>query len=214
MRDIFTTALEVKEINETGTFVGLGSVYGNVDSYNDIVEKGAFDKSLATGRKVKMLWQHRQDTPIGIFTKTMSNDNGLYVEGQLNLQTKKGAEAYALLKQGALDGLSIGYVTKDFSVDTQRKARIIKEAELYEISLVTFPANEAATVMGVKSINEMLPKDIERTLRDTFNLSQQQVKAFMAMGYKGLTQRDVEQVSQRDAGESKQLADLLRSFIK
>lgn len=203
MKNSFCTQLELKAITDEGTFTGFASVYDIVDSDNDIIKSGAFAESLGR-RKVKMLWQHRQDKPIGIFTSVKENGGTLEVEGQLNLKTKLGAEAYELLKQGAIDGLSVGFMTKESEYDKERGVRVITKADLYETSLVTFPANEAAKIFAVKSFNELAPKEVEAKLRDEFDLSREQAKAFMAKGYSAVSQREVddqEDDSQREAGE-------------
>lgn len=143
---------ELKAMNTAsdGTFEGYGSIFGNVDSYSDIVLPGAFAASIVENGKPKMLWQHRSDMPIGVFTECREDSRGLYVKGQLALGVQAGAEAYELLKLGALDGMSIGYATEDYSMDEVQRVRKLKKVRLYEVSLVTFPANAAATVTGVK----------------------------------------------------------------
>jgi HK97 family phage prohead protease len=144
--------LNVKATGDDGSFEGYGSVFGNVDSYGDIVDKGAFTKTLHDrGNKVKLLWQHDSTQPIGVFTSLSEDSVGLKFTGQLNLDVQKGAEAYSLLKQGALDGMSIGYCPIQWSVDSKDASIThLNEVMLFEISLVTFPANEEATVSSVK----------------------------------------------------------------
>lgn len=201
MADKFVTKLEIKELTQAGTFSGMASVYGIIDSDNDIIQAGAFSESIAR-RKVKMLWQHDRDEPIGIFTKIEERGNILYVEGELAMGVEQADAAYILLKQGAVDGLSVGFVTKEYDYDVDSNVRTITKAELYEVSIVTFPANEAAKITNVKSFQELLPKDVERALRKEFNLSQSEAKAFMAKGYSAVKQCDVaentEDESQRD----------------
>ncbi len=145
--------LRVKDVGEDGTISGYGSVFGVVDSYGDIVVKGAFAKTLAErADKARLLWQHRSDSPIGKFTDLHEDANGLHFTASLNLKVQRGLEAYEHLKHGDIDGMSIGFVTMQDEVDTaNNNVRLIKEAKLYEISLVTFPANEEATVTSVKS---------------------------------------------------------------
>lgn len=167
MSEIKNLNIEIKEVSESGVFSGYGSVFGNVDSYGDVVDKGAFTRTLKNRNSpVKLLWQHRGDEPIGVFTEIVQDDKGLSVKGQLNLEVQRGKEAYSLLRQGALDGLSIGYATvKDKIVNG---VRFLKEVKLYEISLVTFPANEAAQVNSVKndfnSLFDTLNEEQKRTV--------------------------------------------------
>ncbi len=148
--------VEIKEINEDGTFSGYGSVFGVKDSYNDIVEKGAFTKTLNERKNVKLLWQHDQREPIGIFTKMYEDDNGLVVEGKIAMDVQRGKEAHTLIKMGAVDGLSIGYSTITSKFDKKSNIRFLKELKLYEVSIVTFPANEAATVTSMKTENTQM----------------------------------------------------------
>lgn len=169
-------ALDLKEaqLQADGTFTGYGSVFGEVDSYNEQTKKGAFAKSLknwtAKGKLPNMLWQHRSDQPIGIWTSMAEDAKGLKIDGQLALDTVKGAEAYALLKMGALDGLSIGYVATKWEEDTKTNVVTLTEIDLWEVSLVTFPANSSARIDGVKNMLEhgKLPslKEFEEYLRE------------------------------------------------
>lgn len=147
-------AFQVKAVDEEGVFSGYASVFGLVDSWQDIVVKGAFtatlDKWAAEKRLPAMLWQHRQAEPVGIYTLMREDDVGLYVEGRLALKTARGAEAYELMKMGAISGLSIGYVSRDDSYDRVTGVRSLKAVDLYEVSVVTMPACDAARVSSVK----------------------------------------------------------------
>lgn len=147
--------LAIKSLAEDGTFYGYASVFGALDSQNEIVEVGAFKRSLAEsatrGVAPAMLWMHDPTIPIGLWVSLSEDKNGLRVEGRLALGTQKGREAYELLKMGALTGLSIGYRVLRSRLDAKRKVRILTDVELFEISLVTFPANDAARVSAVKS---------------------------------------------------------------
>lgn len=104
-------ALQVKALGADGTFAGYASVFDIVDNQKDIMIKGAFSATLKQGAgAVKLLWQHQQDEPIGVFERMFEDSVGLYVEGRLLLDVQKANEAYALLKAGAVSGLSIGYL--------------------------------------------------------------------------------------------------------
>ena len=190
---------EIKSISDSGAFTGYGSVFGVKDSYSDIVIKGAFTNSLnqwkEKGRLPALLWQHKMDEPIGYYTKMIEDDNGLYVEGQLLIDDDPLAKrAYAHMRAKSLSGLSIGYVLNDYDYDSEKGAFILRDIDLWEVSVVTFPANDEARIDNVKSIFESgdipPPKEIERVLRDV-GLSRTQSKAFMAEGYSSLKQRDV-----------------------
>ncbi len=143
--------LQVKSLDAAGRFAGYASVFDVVDSQKDIILRGAFAETLK-GRvgDIKMLWQHQQDEPIGIFERMFEDKNGLYVEGKLLLDVARAKEAYALLKEGAIGGLSIGYSPIKYRRDERTGVRLLSAVELWEISLVTFPANEAAKITVVK----------------------------------------------------------------
>lgn len=188
-------AFELKAINDDGTFEGYGSVFGVKDSYDEVVELGAFSESLAThkskGTMPALLWQHRGGEPIGVYTGMEEDNVGLKVSGKLALKTVKGAEAYELLKMKAISGLSIGFVSREDSFDRVSRVRTLKKVDLWEVSLVTFPANDAARVQGVKSIEELPTiRDAESYLRDS-GLSRTEARAFIAR-VKSLGQRDAE----------------------
>ena len=203
---------EVKS-DAKGIFTGYGSIFGNEDQGNDIVQKGAFTKSLAErpASKVKMLFQHKTDEPIGVFTEIYEDQKGLFVKGQLAMGTQKGRETYELLKMGALDGMSIGFKAdpqKQGYNENKRGIRTLKEVDLMEISLVTFPMNEEAMVQSVKGNSKSI-RDWEKILRDAGGLSRTEAK----IGAKALA----ESLNQRDADENKQLVALLHkvaSIIK
>ena len=174
--------VELKALDESkGTFKGYGSVFGVIDSYKEVVDKGAFSESLKTKRPA-LLWQHNRNAPIGIYTSVKEDDHGLLLEGELNLETQQGREAYALLKQGALDGLSIGFMPLVEEVDKQSGIIHIKKLRLMEVSIVTFPANEDATVDSVKSAPDTI-RDFERFLRDG-GYSQKDAEYIAANGYR------------------------------
>ena len=197
---------EVKANDDKGTFTGYGSIFGNEDQGSDIMQKGAFTKSLINRpvSKVKMLYQHKTDEPIGVFTEMYEDSKGLFVKGQLAMGTQKGREAYELLKMGALDGMSIGFRAdpdKQGYNENKRGTRTLKEVDLMEISLVTFPMNERALIENVKASQKSI-REWEKILREVGSLSRTEAK----IGAKALS----ESLSQRDAGDdNKQLATLI-----
>lgn len=146
--------LECKADEATRRLSGYASVFGNVDSYNDIVAKGAFSRTLQAKQKIPMLWQHDSSDVVGVFDVMEERPKGLYVEGTI-ADTSMGEDAYKLLKMGAITGLSIGYSVKKYSVDQKKGMRTLEDVELYEVSLVTFPANEKAQVLNVKSADSI-----------------------------------------------------------
>lgn len=128
---------------------GYASLFGAPDQGGDVVEKGAYDKSLkaleSAGRNVKMLWQHDPTEPIGIWDEIREDSRGLYVKGRLLDSVSRAREAAALIEAGAIDGLSIGYKTVRATRDDQGLRRL-SEVDLWEVSLVTFPMLPQARV--------------------------------------------------------------------
>ena len=147
---------------------GYASLFGDEDRGGDIVEKGAYAASLkrltAEGRHVKMLWQHDPAQPIGVWDEVREDDKGLYVKGRLLETVERAREAAALIAANAIDGLSIGYRTLK-AVKNDKGRRLLKELELWEVSLVTFPMLPSARV-GAKG--GTLETDILRELAATF----------------------------------------------
>lgn len=191
---------EVKSVNDAGEFEGYGSVFGVQDTYGDVVIAGAFKDSLQRwsekGRLPALLWQHKMDEPIGIYTEMSEDNNGLALKGRLLIDDDPLAKrAHAHMKAGSLTGLSIGYILKEREYDKEKNVFLLKEIDLWEVSVVTFPANDEARVSDVKSAfaRGEIPsqKQIERVLRDV-GLSRNQAKAFMSEGYSALPQRDVD----------------------
>lgn len=185
---------EVKTIQEDGLFSGYGSVFNLKDSYNEIVAPGAFISSLATqrqaGKMPAMLWQHRAAEPIGVYTDMQEDSIGLHVSGQIALKTVRGLEAYELLKMKAISGLSIGFTTREDSYDKVSGVRTLKQVDLWEVSLVTFPANDAARVNGIKNVEKIESlKDAEDYLRDSYGFSRAGAVALISR-IKSLWQRD------------------------
>lgn len=170
-RKSIDVGFQVKAVSDDGVIEGYGSVFGVRDSYSDIVAAGAFKASLAAhksaGTMPALLWQHRSDEPIGVWKSMSEDEKGLAVVGQLAMDTVRGREAHSLLKMGALNGLSIGFYSKEWKYDTENDVRTLTEVDLWETSLVTFPANQAARVTAVKSIESIESiRDVEQMLRD------------------------------------------------
>lgn len=180
MRDYLDIPFKIKAVSEDGLFSGYGSVFGVVDSYQEVVAAGAFKESLDS-RMPALLWQHRSGEPIGVYTTVKEDNIGLYLEGKLALKTARGAEAYELLKMGAISGLSIGFVTREDSYDRVTGVRTLKKVDLWEVSLVTFPANDSARVANVKSIESIKSlSEAEAYLREAGGLSKGEAVAMLA----------------------------------
>lgn len=182
----------------TGEFKGYGAVFGNVDSHGDIIEPGAFKQSLSEwkskGRLPAMKLMHgaalnpfADDLPVGKWTVMAEDTRGLYVEGKLSgLDTDLGRRIHGLMKDGALDGLSIGYNVKQFvpgvGDDVRRR---LEHVNLREVSLVDEPSNERARVTAVKAASEIKTiREFEQFLRDVGGYSNTAAKAIASGGFK------------------------------
>lgn len=197
----------LKAIGEDGTFSGYGSVFGVVDHDDDIIVKGAFAKSLAAhklqGTRPVMAWQHDTRQIPGVWEEFTEDDYGLFLKGRLlKDDVALGREAYALLKAGAISGLSVGMRTVVDEYDRATSIRTIKEAELWEVSLVTFPANDLARVESVKSISDVT--GLERFLRDAGGISRKDAREVIHRVKSSL----------RDAGNQDELASIIEQNIQ
>lgn len=150
---------DLKAVSEDGVFSGIASTYGNTDRGGDLILKGAFAKTLAEGGPTRpLLWQHDPDSPIGL-CELKDSDAGLLVDrGTILRQLEDGTKAYETMKAGIVKGLSIGYEAMQWEYQQPSSPdawpiRILKEVKLWEVSVVTFPMNEAATVTSVKSVD-------------------------------------------------------------
>lgn len=185
--------IDSKGMGNSGEFSGYASVFGNEDQGRDIIVEGAFDQSLeqfkSGTRKPKMLWQHDPSQPIGVWEMMSSDSKGLWMKGRILTEISRGAEAYVLMKEKAVDGLSIGYKPLDYSYDKNAKGdaiRKLNKVDLWETSVVTFPMNTEATVTDVKQLQS--PQEVERLLRKegvpgTF------AKLVASYGYEGAMKR-------------------------
>jgi HK97 family phage prohead protease len=149
--------LEIKALKDNGEFEGYGSTFGGEpDSYGDVIAAGAFAESLAAhkaaGTMPKMFWQHNRDEPIGKWTDAEEDAKGLFLRGRLNMDVQRAREAHSLLKNGDIDGLSIGYRIKEYKVDTETGVWTLEKLDLKEVSVVSIGANENATITSVKAL--------------------------------------------------------------
>ena len=163
--------LEVKSVEESGTFSGLASTYNVVDRGGDVVLPGAFTETLRKSNERPLLWSHDTSEPIGLGVLE-DTAAGLVVKGQLDLDVAAGRDAYSRIRKKICKGLSIGYLSvKDSFVNG---ARHLAQVELFEISLCVFPMNPAATVHMVKSIRSR--RDFEHWLHSAGGFSKSQSK--------------------------------------
>ena len=176
-----------------GTFTGYASLFGKVDLGKDRVAAGAFSTSLSKRSKsgIRMLFQHDPAEPIGVWQEIREDERGLFVKGTITQESVKGAEVLALIRSGAIDGLSIGFKTVRSRKDRKTGIRTILEADLWEVSVVTFPMLPQARVMQVKSNTtdrhktSRLPsvRDFERWLTQDAGLSRGEARTVIRKGF-------------------------------
>ena len=190
------TALDLKRVDAAGTFAGYASLFNKEDLGHDIVAPGAFRDSLSqrgpTG--IKMLFQHNPSEPIGIWDTLKEDARGLYARGRLMSEVARAREVLALMRAGALDGLSIGFRAIKGRRDARTGVRRLEKVDLWEISVVTFPLLPEARVAHVKARafaqNPPSQREFERWLTQDAGLTRSQARAVIRHGLKGLTTQD------------------------
>jgi len=206
-----TFPLEFKAVSG-GAIEGYASLFGETDKGGDSVTKGAFSKSLqamkAAKTRVAMLWQHDPENPIGVWDDVQEDDAGLLVKGRILADVAKGREAIALVEAGAINGLSIGYRTVNATRGPNGE-RQLKELEIWEVSIVTFPMLMSARIDGIKAAD--LPiKEFERVLTRDAGLTRSVALALMGGGLRAVK-------AMRDAGDDcidPELVALLKARCK
>lgn len=186
-------ALDVKNLDETGYVQGIAAAYGNVDFGNDRIMPGAASKSLLGRSSMPMLLYHDQKRPIGKWAKIEETSGGVLVEGKISTKTRDGAEAYELVKDGALSGLSIGYKTRRARMNG--KVRELHEIDVWETSFVTIGMNPATGVLSVKEIEDLrsrlatgdrlTEREWETLLKKSFDLSNAEAERAVRINLKG-----------------------------
>jgi HK97 family phage prohead protease len=203
--------LVLDDVAADGTFSGYASLFGQVDLGRDIVEHGAFAKSLRTRGPsgIRMLFQHDPNEPIGTWTELREDERGLFVRGRLAAGVARAREVHSLMKGGALDGLSIGFRAVRARADKASGIRRILEADLWEISVVTFPMLPGARVDRVKGGGLPTTREFERWLTRDAGLARGDARAVIARGFASL-------MRERDAaaGSSDGLATRMRAAAR
>jgi HK97 family phage prohead protease len=201
--------LALDRVEADGTFSGYASLFGAVDLGKDVVERGAFTRALRerAAAGIRMLFQHDPASPIGTWSEIREDRRGLFVRGRLATDVAKAREVHALMRAGALDGLSIGFRTVKARRDATSGIRHILEADLWEISVVTFPMLPGARIETVKGGRpRRLPtvREFETWLTRDAGLSRSDARAVIAKGFAPLLRR-------RDAAAGPQsLVDTIR----
>lgn len=212
----FAASSVIGKVERDGTFCGYASLFGKADLANDVVEAGAFSRAirLRGTSGIRMLFQHDPGEPIGTWLDIAEDERGLLVRGRLTPGVAKAGEVLELMRAGALDGLSIGFRTVRARKDGKTGMRRIIEADLWEISVVTFPMQPGARVESVKEIaggGQALPsiREFERWLTRDAKLTRFEARAVVARGFASL-------VRERDAarGEPQALAARIREAAR
>ncbi|HEX2843321.1 HK97 family phage prohead protease [Hyphomicrobium sp.] len=211
------TSLDFKQADADGTFEGYASLFNREDLGRDVVLPGAFRESLASrgARGIKLLFQHDANQPIGIWTTLEEDSRGLYAQGRLMREVGRAREVMALMRAGALDGLSIGFKTVKARRDRATGVRRLEKIDLWEISIVTFPLLPEARIASTKTkpFAEAPPseREFERWLTRDAGLTRSEARALMRSGLSGLK-------ALRDAGrgatEEAQLAIRMRAAAR
>ena len=214
-KEIKSFPFEVKAIAEENndfTFEGYASTFGNVDYGDDVVIRGAFANSLAKNSRVPILWQHQMSEPLGKVLTMYEDDKGLYIKANLPKEdTLVSGRIIPQMRIGSIQEMSIGFFTKNYDM-AKDGIRLLKEIDLFEVSLVTKAMNSQALVTGFKSFETL--RDIEQTLKDS-GFSNNEAKTLISKIKEFSSKRDASQDNQRDADTTKQkIITDLNNFIK
>ena len=190
-------------VKDDGYISGYCSVFGQVDTYDDTIESHAYDAVVASGVKPLMFFNHSSyGVPIGVWDKMSVDERGLFIEGRLNLNNRQGKEVYDALKFGSMNGLSVAITMQDEDVECDDKGiRHIKNVrELYEVSIVNFPADKNARISDIKSDKINSIRDVEHSLCEV-GFSQTEAKGIISLVKTALTkeQRDAEEAKAEEA---------------
>lgn len=150
-------------------FCGYASLFNEVDGAGDVVSPGAFRKSLRTRPPsgVRLLYQHSAFEPIGVWQDIREDSKGLFVRGRLITETTRARDVMRLIRDNALNGLSIGFRTKRAVRDSVRHLRILQEIDLWEISVVTFPLSDKCQIFPISQGAPAPAQALHDTIRDT-----------------------------------------------
>ncbi|MEZ5841422.1 MAG: HK97 family phage prohead protease [Hyphomicrobiales bacterium] len=212
-REVKFALADLSDVAADGTFSGYASLFGIADLGADVVEPGAFSRSIAERGPagIKMLYQHDPAEPIGAWSEVREDARGLFVAGRLMSEVARGREVLALMRAGILDGLSIGFETRRAIADPANGTRRLIDVDLWEISIVTFPMLPGARVSSVKAgAGRPLPslREFERWLTRSAGLSRTEALTVINTGFKSL-------IGTRDAalgasGDDRRLAEAIR----
>lgn len=211
--------LRLKALEPTGEIAGYASTFGGEpDSYGDVIAPGAFADSLAAhkakGTMPKLFWQHDPGHPIGKWLEAKEDETGLFVRGRLNMGVQLGREAYELLKNEDIDGLSIGYSVDRFSVDTETDVWTLEKVSLYEVSVVSIGANESATISSVKAWKSS--QEIVERLKAGDRLTEREFEMMLkgALGFSNSQAERAARLCLKGQGEPDKAASEAQEFFR
>ncbi|KAB2697960.1 HK97 family phage prohead protease [Ochrobactrum sp. Kaboul] len=208
-------SLALEDVEIDGSFSGYASIFGLADLGSDVIERGAFSRALRERGTsgIRMLWQHDAAEPIGVWTQIREDARGLYVEGRLAKGVARAREALDLLRSGGIDGLSIGFRTVKARKDARTGLRHILEADLWEISVVTFPMLPQARIGQVKSDLPSI-REFERWLTRDAGLSRASARTVIAKGYAALGDNRIgrDAIRYEEAGLAQRMRDAAKTI--
>lgn len=208
--------LRLDKVEADGSFSGYASLFDAVDLDKDVIERGAFAKSLrqrgAAG--IRMLFQHDPAEPIGAWTEVREDARGLFVRGRLATDVTRAREVLSLMRGGALDGLSIGFKTVRAKKDSAGGVRRVLEADLWEISVVTFPMQPGARIHAVKGADLPTIRQFERWLTRDAGLTRGEAHTVIGKGFAALRrERDAAPGNDPDSALVRRIRSATRLFI-
>lgn len=208
--------IEIKSLDDAGTFVAYGSTFGNEDFGGDVAIQGCFKKCLEskTPDMIYMFYQHDPKEIIGEYTAIKEDSHGLLIEGKLYINDiQRAKETYFLMQKKKIFKFSIGYrVKKD---EWKGGVRQLKELDLVEVSPVTFPMNDRAELLTVKEqTTELTKREFEAKLRDVFGLSQKKAKSLLAGGWDEMNRDGFDHSIKEDKSNDTNLISLLNELTQ
>jgi len=210
----FPSEFKASAVDSSGFFAGHAATFNTPDMSGDIILPSAFDATLAQakarGQLPALLWSHDSRSPIGRLTTLREDRIGLYAEAQLTLEAQAAKEAYALVKDGAVSGLSIGYNLPENGAEYRGSNRLLKQIDLLEVSLVSIPMHPDSRVTSVKSLMDCGDeRELKNLLRERDHLSRSRASAAAGTLWPILQGRD-----DTDSENTEQLAEQLKSFYE
>lgn len=210
LKKAISAELQLKDASGSREFTGYGNTFNNKDLVGDITMPGAFAKSLeehsTNGTMPQMFMYHDRTRPVGVYTHMEEDEKGLRIEGRLTEGVRDSDEAYALMKDGALNSFSIGYHVIDEEYDSRLKANLLREVSLIEVSLVTVPANPESLLESVKDA-EGKPqiRTAELALRDA-GFSRREARAILKCGFSAI-------VDEQDTSANEEVENLFAKAL-